>query len=359
MSVSKPVVSKAEVQYYHELGLGRGVNVTHPDMWRSKTPNQVRRASPDVKNIIGTRECGVLESYETEVSTFSMHKQKLRLSLQNPTAPVKLGIDEQYSRSSSSTKLIKGKKIEKRTISFKSQFDEVPLYKSIDEADIAAPKCFLNEDKDHRFEESVAAWLIKRIHDREKKAKGDNSIDKTADIGSNPIKELAMKLQKLDEEDRKKEKAGKWQFDMLEDCITLIEYLDITHYVSAIKLGASEYSVVTTRTEQKTLGVGTSVAVKSLVEGGLSGEYDKRMFHKSQKQQKIGRIEKENVTDEAVIGFDIQPLYKLVRIQFIQMMLRRAVIDYIHSKEDTSSKQGLADHTHIIIGLLLRCWHNK
>ena len=80
------------------------------------------------------------------------------------------------------------------------------------------------------------------------------------------------------------------------------------------------------------------MAVKSLVEGGMSGEYDKRTFHKSQKVQKIGRIEKENVTDEAVIGFEIQPLYKLVRVQLIQMMLRRAAIDYIHSKEDASSK---------------------
>ena len=117
---------------------------------------------------------------------------------------------------------------------------------------------------------------------------------------------------------------------MLEDCITLVEYLDITHYVSAINLGACEYSVVTVRTEQKTLGVGTSVAAKPLVEGGMSGESDKRTFHKSQKQQKIEKIdnEKEKVTDRAVIGFEIQPLYKLVRIQFIQMMLRRAVMDY-------------------------------
>ena len=172
MSFRKPnlVVSESEVDYYHELGLGRGVNVTHPDMWKTKTPNQVRRVCSKVKNIIGTHECGVLESYETEVSTTSMYKQKLRLSLQNPSAPVKLGIDEQYSRSSSSSKLIKGKKIEKRTISFTSQFDEVPLYESIDDADIAVSKSFFEKDSDHSFEENLATWLLKRIHDREKRA---------------------------------------------------------------------------------------------------------------------------------------------------------------------------------------------
>ena len=371
----KVVVSPTEVQYYHQLGLGRGVNVTHPDMWKTKTPFLVRKASPDLTNIIGTQECGVLESYETEVSTFSMHKQKLRLSLQNPTAPVKLGVDEQYSRSSTSTKLIKGEKIEKRSISFESHFDEVPLYKSIDEADIAVPDTFLQEGSDYSFEESLAKWLLKRIHDREKKAKGDNSTDNTADTGTSPIKELAEKFKKFDEiaenaciilkeiEDQKKEDEDQkrkkkdelevctsWTSTMLEDCKTLIEYLDITHYVSAIKLGACYYSIVTTRTEQKTLGVGTNVAAKSLLKGSVSGEYDKRTFQKSQKQQKIGRIENENVTDEAVIGFEIQPLYKLVRVQFLQMLLRRAVMDYIHSKEDASSK---------LQGIILRICHNE
>ena len=394
----KVVVSPTEVQYYHQLGLGRGVNVTHPDMWKTKTPFLVRKASPDLTNIIGTQECGVLESYETEVSTFSMHKQKLRLSLQNPTAPVKLGIDEQYSRSSTSTKLIKGEKIEKRTISFESQFDEVPLYDSIEQAEIDVPECFLEKDCDYSFEENLASWLLKRIDDREKKAKEKSKekakeaegTDNTPESNPNPVEEheeqpkdddgtektapnsvekLAAKLKELNceyvKQLKKAEKVSKehagsapvgsapaesapaesapenetnWQEKLLEDCKTLIKYLDITHYVSAIKLGACYYSIVTTRTEQKTLGVGANVAAKSLVEGGVSGEYDKRTFHKSQKQQKIGRIENENVTDEAVIGFEIQPLYKLVRIQFLQMLLRRAVMDYVHSKEDASSK---------------------
>ena len=388
----KVVVSPTEVQYYHQLGLGRGVNVTHPDMWKTKTPFLVRKASPDLTNIIGTQECGVLESYETEVSTFSMHKQKLRLSLQNPTAPVKLGVDEQYSRSSTSTKLIKGEKIEKRTISFESQFDEVPLYDSIDQAEIAVPECFLEKDCDYSFEENLASWLLKRIDDREKKAKEAEGTDDTPESAPKPVEEqeeqpkddhentektapnsvekLAAKLKELNceyvKQLKKAEKVSKehagsapaectpknetnWVDKMLDDCKTLIKYLDITHYVSAIKLGACYYSIVTTRTEQKTLGVGASVAAKSLVEGGMSGEYDKRTFHKSQKKRKIGRIENEDVTDEAVIGFEIQPLYKIVRIQFLQMLLRRAVMDYIHSKEDASSK---------LQGIILRICHN-
>ena len=49
-------------------------------------------------------------------------------------------------------------------------------------------------------------------------------------------------------------------------------------------------------------------------------------------------MENKEVTVEAVIEFDIQPFYKLMRIQYIQMLLRKAVMEYIHSKEDTSSK---------------------
>ena len=270
------MVSPTEVQYYHQLGLRRGVNVTHPDMWKTKTPFLMRKASPDLTNIIGTQECGVLESYETEVSTFSMHKQKLRLSLQNPIAPVKLGIDEQYSRSSSSTKLIKGEKIEKRSISFESHFDEVPLYDSIDQAEIDVPDTFLQENSDNSFEENLAKWLLKRRDDHEKKAKEkakemaredeatddtpesnpnlveeheeqpkDDDDDSTEKTAPNSVEKLAAKLKELDREYMAKkqtecapENEPNWQDKMLDDCKTLIEHLDITHYVSAVKLGA-------------------------------------------------------------------------------------------------------------------------
>ena len=341
------VAKEEEVKYYHELGLGRGVNVTHPDMWKTKTSCLVRQVCPSLKNIIGTQECGIRECYEKEVSTFSSHQQKLRLSLDSPAAPVKLGMDEQYSRSSSATKLIKGEKIETRTISFKTHFDEVPLYNTIDTATIDPPTSFLPAESDYSFEEDMASWFLKRMDDREKKVSSkDNSTDSESTEkppdkchGHVQVKQLAARLRGLAAESEKKPTTCfEWQDQMLEDCKTLVEYLDITHYVSAIKLGACRFHEVSTKTEQKAIGAGTTVTAASLAKGGLSGHFSKQFASRFEQKQEIGRMKDEKVLSEAVIGFEIQPLYKLMRIQYIQMLLRKAVMDYIRNKEDASSK---------------------
>ena len=64
--------------------------------------------------------------------------------------------------------------------------------------------------------------------------------------------------------------------------------------------------------------------------------------------EKVGNLENKEVTVEAVIEFDIQPFYKLMRIQYIQMLLRKAVMEYIHSNEDTSSKYYFVPNTALL-----------
>ena len=201
----------------------------------------------------------------------------------------------------------------------------------------------------------MASWFLKRMNDREEKAnsngntvkigkKSDSSesAEKTPDRCHDHIqvKKLAARLKELEAESTKKKPTAcsYWQHQMLEDCKTLVEYLDITHYVSAIKLGACSFHKVTTETEQKAIGAGTTVAAASLAKGGLSGRFSKEISSRLEEEQKIGRMEGEKVVSEAVIGFEIQPLFKLMRIQFIQMLLRKAVMDYIRDKEDASSK---------------------
>ena len=336
----KRVVDPVEIPLYHEFGLGRGVNVTDADMWKSKTPYLVREAKyPDLENsnIIGTQECGILERYSKEVSTFEIQKQKLWLSLDNPVGSlVKIGMDEQSSRSSSSTKLIEGEKIENRTISFQFHFDDVPLYDDIDEGELEAPDCFLQESNENKFEEDLANWFLKRIEDREKKSKENKSgVGKNlSESGSKKlaIKKLADKLDELE-----KIGGGKLQVDIKKDCEALINYLGITHYISAIKLGACYYHVVTSRSMRTLFGANTSMAGGSISKGGLSGFLEKQFSFRGEEEQMIGIIDrdKKKVTTEAVIGFEIQPLYKLVRIQFIQILLRKAIKVYIKSKDNS------------------------
>ena len=368
-----PVVDPEDITLYHELGLGRGVNVTDPDMWKSKTPYLVRMANClgiENSNIIGTQECGILESYRTEVSTFEMQKQKLWLSLDNLGASqVKIGLDEQSSRSISSSKLIEGKKIETRTISFRFHFDDVPLYDDIEQAVLETPPHFLQDCDDNKFEEDLATWFLKRINDREQKFSDVNESlldgqsqtqepnaeeslpeeeqnDETESSNEGTISDddstETLAIEKLAEKLIELSNTGHdWTKDISKDCEVFLNYLGITHYVSAIKLGACEYSVVTSRIEENRLGASTTTAAGSLGKGGLSALIEKQFTKRfmGEEKKKIGRIDstKEEVTKEAVIGFEIQPIYKLVRIQFIQMALRKAIKEYIISKDNSES----------------------
>ena len=218
----------------------------------------------------------------------------------------------------------------------------MPLYDNIDQAVIVAPGNFLQESDNNKFEQDLANWFLKRIEDREIKADSEKSkTDQGSSVNNNsdvedcekkydekqprtscedspvdkedsPVdKETSIQklCEKLDEM-RKEKKVN----DVLSDCVAFLNYLGITHYISAIKLGACEYHIVTSKFEEKRLGSSASMVVGSLAKGGFSGLLEKKFSFKREEEQKIGRIENERVTSEAVIGFEIQPIYKLVRI---------------------------------------------
>ena len=325
------IANKTVIKYYHDLGLGRGVNVTDPEMWKNKTPYLVREACENLENIIDTQECGILESYRKEVPSFEMMQQNLCVPV---ASQVRIGMDEQYSRSYSSTKLIEGRKIETRTISFRFHFDDVPLYDDIDQAVIEAPDTFLHESDSNEFEEHLAHWFLKRIEDREMKTSESNTEQEQASLDGDSKGDKKSAIQRL--ADTLKNQVNLLRY-ISNDCKALLNHLGITHYVSAIKLGACEYHTVTSRSEQKHLGVSTSMATGSLAKGRLFGLLEKQFTFREKEKQKIGRLDlaKEEVTKEGVVGFEIQPIYKLVRIQFIQMCLRKAIKEYIRSKDNS------------------------
>ena len=293
-----------EIEHYIELGLGRGVDITNPDLWKSKSSLLVRK--PCKKNIIGTQECGLLEGYKKVVSTFEMQQNNLSFSFGMVGAsPVKIGMDEQFSRRFSSTKQIEGQRIETRTISFRSHFYDA----SHDENEdiLEAPENFLHESN---FEEDIAKWLIKCMN------ASDDKIEE----------QFIAKLVPLIKADNQKAAV---------ECSKFVKQLGITHYISAIKLGACEYYFSISNSEQTSLAVGISEEASSQATARLSTLFEKFFFFKGEEKRKIGRInkKKEKVTQEAVIGFEIQPLYKLVRIPRIQSHLKKAIKEYIQSKQ--------------------------
>ena len=293
------IIDPKEIPYYHELGLGRGLNVAQPNMWKNKTPYLVREACEE--NISGTKELQMLESYKKEVPTFNKQQQEISFSLDKPRAKqIRIEMDEEFSRGYTATKIIEGRKIETRTISFQFHFNDVPLYDSIEalyddiNADVVEmPDHFLQENESNWFEKDLADWLLKCIKNSEGELKGDK-CSSDQDSRKTNIKKLADKLATFRKSPR--------LIDVLNDCKAYIELKGITHYVSAIRLGAYEWHTINSTSEHEV-------------------------------EQTIGGIdtETEEVTKEEVIGFEIQPLYKLVRIPVIQMALKTAIKLYLNN----------------------------
>ena len=325
-----PIIDKEDVQRYQDLGLGRGVDVTDPQMWRNKSALLVRKVCPETNNIIGTEEGGVKEKYEKEVSTVGLHQQKIRFSLKDPNSFVKIGIDAQSSQSTSSAKKIAGTKVKTRTIAFQADLDDIPMpYPDTPELETDYQCCKHNEN---HFEEKLYTWILRRIKSRE--------LSETDQLEEQPsvAMRLLAKLKKMQGAD-KELKLG----EIISDCKELVETLGVTHYISAIKLGAMQYRVFTASIKQTKLGAGAEVGGGTMAVGSLSGLSRKQWFHKFEEEQEIGRIGKDGrvrrgTTDEAVIGCQIQPVYKLVRIQYVQMALQEATEEYIRDRDNTSGE---------------------
>ena len=337
------MITESEVQRYQDLGLGRGVNVTDSQMWRNKSPFQIRTICRNLSNIIGTEECGLKEHYEKEVSTVATQQLKIKLSLDEPSSRVKIGMDAHNSQSKSSTKMITGTKVNTRTISFQIDFDDLPLYASVDKIGVEVPTLegSSQDESEKRFETNLYSWILERIRDRQSKSNEEGDFPGKIGnlVGDSSANMLSDYLHKVSEQSTQLKAVAN-------DCKVFVKNLGITHYVSVIELGALRYSVVTTSSRQEKLGAGAELGAGNLAEAGISGKVEKNWFHRSKEQQEIGRIREDGTVkrtseDEAVIGFQIQPIHKMIRIQYIQLALQVAIKEYIQMKADKSGEQNI------------------
>ena len=339
MDELRPVITAKEVQRYHDLGLGRGVNVTDPHMWKNKSHFLIRKVTfkgasysyEGRANVIGTEESGMKQKYEEEVSTVAKQQAKIRLSLDEPSSQVKIGMDAQYSQSTTSTKLISGTKIKTRTISFQVNFNDLPVSTFVDHPDSETSTSEYDECFDESFESSLYSWILKRVRDRQGSEEPQVQT----------LTQYLHELQILPPESR--ERRQKELNEIVKDCKMFIKDMGITHYVSSIELGALKYSVYTIRSRHTRLGGGAQIGAAHLAEGGASSLAEKLRFKTSREQREIGKFSDDgtvirNTTDEAVIGFQIQPIHNLVRSQYIQVALQKAVHSYIEFKADKTGK---------------------
>ena len=355
---AKPAITGDEVSRMIDLGLGRGVDATLASPWSMKSSFQVRHITID--NIIGTEEGGALQAYEREISSVTTQQSTLKSSISVPQAPVAISLEGEFSRSSSSTRKAIGKQILNRTISFRADFEDVP--QGVVNNNDDDKKSHLEDDTDtgtapsnlysgliggttptnaqarFTFEQRLAEWILERVLQRWEKeifeADGDQPQPKRPNIvGVDPIADIADYLKTASKDDKK---------NIFSDCVSFVRHFRITHYVSAILLGASEYRVLSENEYYKKISTGGTFGLEAVAKFVSSESYSKKTTFKASDTRKIGKIINDKVErgsyDEAVIGIKIMPIHTLVKLRYLHLALRRALLDYVDEQGDTTCK---------------------
>ena len=370
------VIRACEIGRFVDLGLGRGVDITKQTPWLCKSSFQVRPVL--LENIIGTEEGGSLQNYEREiVSTVDQHGE-MKASITVPQSPVTIGVDAEQSRSHCSKRRSVGKKVINRTISFRADFHDAPSSSTRDPSQAKVEATFrrktsslprgslcspqedftIVEDGNLTFEERLCRWILERVEQRAelkalqslvstgvslKEEVPDHSpplFDKQIVLPQgepnlpNPIEQLGKFIQDCTHEERKQ---------VVNDCKDFVHHFRITHYVSAIELGAAEYRVMSEEEYETRIGVGGSFGVEALANAAVKESVRWKTTKKASDLKRIGLIKPDGTVErgsygEAVVGIQIQPISSLVKIRYLQLALQQVLVEYSSQEGDKSCK---------------------
>ena len=359
---AEPVFTPEDIFRFVDLGLGRGIDATNPTPWLNKSSFQVRRVHED--NIIGTEEGGALQSYEREVTSVHTQQTSMKSSIVVPQSPITLGTDAEQSRSVSTSRRAIGRRVINRSISFRDDFIDVPLSgaktfttaqeetaseihlhttsKKQGETDITdAQQSILT------FEERLAQWLVQRISAHRLKVKAlerlssDGAVDSEGQASSailsdqlSPLESLALIIERGNRSELKL---------LINGCREFVYHFRITHYVSSIEMGAAEYRVLTEQEYLSKVGLSGSFGLEKLVNAAFSSTSSFKKSIKASDLRKIGTISRDGTVirgsyGEAVVGVKIQPLTNLVRLQFLQLALKKALVQFVETQGDSSGE---------------------
>ena len=314
--------------YFKKLGLGRGLNVAKPSPWLNKSSFQVRDFTKD--DIMETLEGGSLQHYDREITSDHQQRSEIRGTVKPTNAPVAIGVDAEQSRSYSYSRHAVGTKIINRTISFRVSFEDAPRSKV--EGSPQSKHTTPNPESQppqttpakESFEEKFSRWLLERIM-----LYKPSESSKWVELKLSNTEKVADFINKNHQEVLEKDKRGKDKNilqKVQEDCSDFVTHFGVTHYVSAIELGASAYQVMSEKEFSARVAGKGSMGVESIVGAAasisVSQEFRWRRKKKSIEQKKIGKIttteEKEKLVkkdpeSEAVVGIQILPISSLVR----------------------------------------------
>ncbi len=378
---SQPVLLDTERKLMRELGLGRGVDGTNPTPWLKRTAFQVRRVTDTPNRIVGTDEGGTLQKYVREVTNVRSQQSTLKASIDVPKAPIIIGVDAEYSRTFTKSRKSVGIRIHNRTVSFASDFDEAsdwmfrdsrpPPTKDQKDKHGIKPKgggdvpAMDADELTLSFEERMCQWILEHQEGYEKKVHkepdkvpegkaeegggggggggeggggegGGGGDDDDGAKGSSEkrlspiVKEFTQYFMNHSEE--------AFRSDVDDHCKRFVEHFRITHYVSAIQLGAVKYDVLEEEEYNQKFGSATHVAVEKVGELDFSTNLKWKRTVKDETLSKIGIMSDDPVrvrrADEAVIGAEIKPLSRLIHHPLLCRSLQRVLKDYMDKVQD-------------------------
>ena len=350
------VLTQSEIGRMTDLGLGRGIDATNARPWVEKSSFQVRHVA--IESVIGTEEGGSAVSYQNEVTSVHNLQSNLKLSIAVPHSPVTIGVDADLSRETSTTRRSIGRKVVNRSITFRDDFEEVTTEsgpaRAVQEAEAAdayvKPLYMTSEEEAYRavadsqsgssFEARLAKWIMvrvihrKRIDELNLISSGQPVPRERFSITGKPLRDLANFIHCSTNEERKA---------IVKDCQAFVYHFRITHYVSDVQLGASEYRVLDESEYFLQAGASGTLGIDGIANAALSSKYSNKLTNKASETKTIGKIAKDGTVgrgsySEAVVGVKFRPITSLVTLRYLYLALRKALLDYMEDQADRSSE---------------------
>ena len=352
------------VQRFSDLGLGRGVDASNNKPWLQKSSFQVRNVTFD--SIVGTEEGGAVEAYESVVMSVQTLQLSLKASISAPSnaGPVKIGMDSEHSRTTSTTRRVVGRRVQNRTIAFKESFDDVSYAVSHKphtphhhpEAPHTPPPTDTTEDNTsaqhfasgsvrrlYTFDERLCEWVLENLHNDHSNVCGEQYIRlMKSGVSPSHVFEDWYRSESATRRDSQLIKA------LRHYCESFVSSFHITHYVSAIQLGAVEFQVMSEQEYYRSVTQSGSLGYSDIATGTAKGGYSRKKSSKSTHVKCIGAIQGDTgkyhfsvargTYGEAVIEAEFKPVTTLIRNKHLRSTLQRAVTGYIEGKADTSGE---------------------
>lgn len=169
------------------------------------------------------------------------------------------------------------------------------------------------ESRDSNFESDLYEWLIQEIP-KIRLMPGKTDAERTQ-----------MYLMEFPEQ----------HDEIVEKAYIFIKTEKVTHYVSGISLGAAEYSVSTTTKTALTVGAKAEVGNDFIATAGVGARRSKEKSNMTSKDHRIGNIDVvERGVGEAVVGYEILPVYMLLRQEAVKKVLQKAIKFYLERESE-------------------------